>query len=135
MYHPQMAPKIPSSFPLSLSLLTSYCVLCFSIPVYCPSHHYSDPPSFLHPLHVVSPPHSCSSISLTLSFLYLFSSIVLYFLPIPFSCLSYLLHYPHTLAVSGVPRGGLGCSNPPEIPKALQNHAKLNPIVNAVKNC
>ena len=26
---------------------------------------------------------------------------------------------------SGVPRGGLGCSTPPEIPKALQNCAKL----------
>ena len=32
--------------------------------------------------------------------------------------------------------GGLGCSTPPlEIPKALQNHAKLNPIVKTVKNC
>ena len=32
--------------------------------------------------------------------------------------------------------GGLGCSNPsPEIPKALQNRAKLNPIVKTVKNC
>ena len=38
---------------------------------------------------------------------------------------------------SGVPRGGgLGCSNPPpEILKALQNRAKLNPIVKTVKNC
>ena len=34
--------------------------------------------------------------------------------------------------ISGVPRGGL---NPPEIPKALQNRAKLNPIVKTVKNC
>jgi len=25
---------------------------------------------------------------------------------------------------SGLPRGGLGCLNPPEIPKALQNRAK-----------
>jgi len=33
-------------------------------------------------------------------------------------------------------RGGLGGSNPlPEIPKALQNRAKLNPIVKTVKNC
>ena len=32
-------------------------------------------------------------------------------------------------------RGGLGCSNPPEIPKTLQNHAKLNPIVKTVKSC
>jgi len=31
--------------------------------------------------------------------------------------------------------GVLGCSNPPEIWKALQNHAKLNTIVNIVKNC
>ena len=34
--------------------------------------------------------------------------------------------------------GGLGCSTPPpqkKIPKALQNHAKLNPIVKTVKNC
>jgi len=32
--------------------------------------------------------------------------------------------------------GGLGCSTPPpEIPKALENRAKLNPIVKTVKNC
>jgi hypothetical protein len=33
--------------------------------------------------------------------------------------------------------GGLGCSTtlPPEIPKALQNRAKLNPFVKTVKNC
>ena len=37
---------------------------------------------------------------------------------------------------SGVPRGGVGVFNPPpEIPKALQNRAKLNPIVKTVKNC
>ena len=29
--------------------------------------------------------------------------------------------------------GGLGCSNPPKIVKALQNRAKLNPIVKTVK--
>ena len=32
--------------------------------------------------------------------------------------------------------GGFGMFNtPPEIPKALQNRAKLNPIVKTVKNC
>ena len=33
--------------------------------------------------------------------------------------------------------GGLGAFKPPpsEIPKALQNRAKLNPIVKTVKNC
>jgi len=32
--------------------------------------------------------------------------------------------------------GGLGVqTSPPEIPKALQNRAKLNPIVKTVKNC
>ena len=31
-------------------------------------------------------------------------------------------------------RGG-GVFNPPKIPKALQNRAKLNPIVKTVKNC
>ena len=38
---------------------------------------------------------------------------------------------------SGVPRGGVGCSKPPppEIPKVLQNRAKLNPIVKTVQNC
>ena len=38
---------------------------------------------------------------------------------------------------SGVPRGGgFGVFKPPpEIPKALQNRAKLNPIVKTVKNC
>jgi len=36
---------------------------------------------------------------------------------------------------SGVPSGGWGVQTPPEIPKALQNRAKLNPIVKTVKNC
>jgi len=37
---------------------------------------------------------------------------------------------------SGVPRGGRGVNPlPPEIPKAIQNRAKLNPIVKTVKNC
>jgi len=32
--------------------------------------------------------------------------------------------------------GGLRCSTPPpEVPKALQNRVKLNPIVKTVKNC
>ena len=38
---------------------------------------------------------------------------------------------------SGVTRGGVWGvqpSPPTEIPKALQNHAKLNPIVKTVKN-
>ena len=37
-------------------------------------------------------------------------------------------------SVSGVPRGGWGVHPPPEILKALQNRAKLNPIVETVKN-
>jgi len=40
-----------------------------------------------------------------------------------------------SIPLSGVPRGGLGGFNPPpEIPKALQNHAKLNPIVKTVND-
>ena len=39
----------------------------------------------------------------------------------------------HWTGVSGIPRGG--STPPPEIPKAPQNHAKLNPIVKTVKNC
>jgi len=39
---------------------------------------------------------------------------------------------------NGVPRGGLGVQTPPppspQIPKALQNRAKLNPFVKTVKN-
>jgi len=35
---------------------------------------------------------------------------------------------------SDVPRGG-GSTPRPEIPKDLQNRAKLNPIVKTVKNC
>jgi len=31
--------------------------------------------------------------------------------------------------------GGLGVQTPYEIPKALQNRAKLNPIVKIVKHC
>ena len=34
---------------------------------------------------------------------------------------------------SGVPMGGYGCSNPPEIPKALQNHAKQPDCENCYK--
>ena len=41
-----------------------------------------------------------------------------------------------TIWTSGVPRGGGEVQTPPpEIPKDLQNHAKLNPIVKTVKNC
>jgi len=37
---------------------------------------------------------------------------------------------------SGVPRACWGVQTPPpEIPKALQNRAKLNPSVRTVKNC
>jgi len=39
------------------------------------------------------------------------------------------------IIISGLPRGGLGVQTPPKILKALQNHAKLNPIVKTVKNC
>ena len=46
---------------------------------------------------------------------------------------------PQTTAMMPVAnrgRGGLGCSTPPpEMLKALQNRAKLNPIVKTVKNC
>ena len=34
---------------------------------------------------------------------------------------------------SGVPRRGVWGFKPPQIPKALQNRAKLNPIVKTVK--
>ena len=39
---------------------------------------------------------------------------------------------------SGLPRGGgwsVQTPSPPEILKALQNRAKLNPIMKTVKNC
>jgi len=40
------------------------------------------------------------------------------------------------LQFSGVPGGGGVQNTPaPEIPKTLQNRAKLNPIVKTVKNC
>ena len=48
-----------------------------------------------------------------------------------------ILDYNYVIRIaprSGVPRGGW-VFNPPEIPKALQNRAKLNPIVKTVKNC
>ena len=54
-------------------------------------------------------------------------------------------HYRHytnwihcqTVAYRGVGEGGWVVQTPPptEIPKALQNRAKLNPIVKTVKNC
>ena len=44
-----------------------------------------------------------------------------------------ILYLPYC---SGIPRGGFGVLKPPpEILKALQNRAKLNPIVKTVKNC
>jgi len=46
--------------------------------------------------------------------------------------------YKHSIVHSGVSReGGFGWGStpPPEIPKALQSRAKLNPIVKTVKNC
>jgi len=39
------------------------------------------------------------------------------------------------ILTSGVPRGEGSISPPPEIPKALQNRAKLNPIVKTGKKC
>lgn len=75
-----MAAKIPSSFPLSLLLLTSYCILCFYSPVYCPSHHHSDPPSFFHPFTLLVP---------TLLFIHFFT---------PFIPLSLSLHCPALLS-------------------------------------
>jgi len=39
------------------------------------------------------------------------------------------------ILISGVSREGFGVSNHPEIPKTLQNRAKLNPIVKTIKNC
>jgi len=47
------------------------------------------------------------------------------------------LQVPSVELTAVVYRGEWGYSTPPppEIPKALQNHAKLNPIVKTVKNC
>ena len=55
-------------------------------------------------------------------------------------CMPTLMQVTDTRTVRGVPRGvGVGGGSntppPPEIPKALQNRAKLNPIVKTVKNC
>ena len=53
-------------------------------------------------------------------------------------CMNYPAQINHITVVtnSGVPRGGFGVFKPPpKIPKALQNRAKLNPIVKTVKNC
>jgi len=41
-------------------------------------------------------------------------------------------YFHHVLAVA-YRQGVWGVQTPPEIPKALQNHAKLNPIVKSVK--
>jgi len=40
-----------------------------------------------------------------------------------------------TVAYRGGKFGGSNHPPPPEIPKSLQNRAKLNPIVKTVKNC
>ena len=48
----------------------------------------------------------------------------------------YCILFTISLLCSGVPRGGVGLGDstpPPEITKALQNRAKLNPIVKTVK--
>jgi len=42
---------------------------------------------------------------------------------------------PHCRAQSVAYRGGGFKHPPPEIPKALQNRAKLNQIVKTIKNC
>jgi len=45
------------------------------------------------------------------------------------------LYYHRTSRFQWRTEGGLGgLTPPPEIPKALQNRAKLNPIVKTVKN-
>ena len=50
--------------------------------------------------------------------------------------MGFIYMYEFVPRCSGVPRGGFGGFNPPpEIPKALQNRAKINPIVKTVKNC
>ena len=47
-----------------------------------------------------------------------------------------LFDVPAVVTDIGVLRGGWGVQHPPsEIPKALKNLAKLNPIVKTVKNC
>ena len=43
------------------------------------------------------------------------------------------MNLPVSVRLSGVPRGGWGVQPPSEILKALQNRAKLNPIVKTVK--
>ena len=51
-------------------------------------------------------------------------------------CVRARCHFTKCSAViSGVPRGFWGVQPPPEIPKAIKNRAKLNPIVKTVKNC
>jgi len=55
------------------------------------------------------------------------------------ACISYPneTFLKHILVPSGIPRVGgvFKQPPPPEIPKALQSRAKLNPIVKTVKNC
>ena len=59
----------------------------------------------------------------------------------PYLCHCLLPHNPkfltpYTSSHSVAYRGGVGVFNlPPEIPKALQNRAKPNPILKTVKNC
>ena len=43
----------------------------------------------------------------------------------------FYVQYMQAVASGGV----LGVQTPPEIPKALQNRAKLNPIMKTVINC
>ena len=51
-------------------------------------------------------------------------------------CAQGWLSFSSIFSYSGVPgRGGWGVQTPPQITKALQNRAKLNPIVKTVKNC
>jgi len=48
---------------------------------------------------------------------------------------NYLIFLKSVVLDSGLPREGWGFNHPPpEIRKALQNRAKLNPIVKTVKN-
>ena len=53
--------------------------------------------------------------------------------------LMYAMKYDKTMCQLGRKQwrteGGFGGLNPSKIPKALQNRARLNPIVKTVKNC
>jgi len=93
--------------------------------------------SFLHYLQVIVPILSHMFCPQPVSMFSVKSLLILSYNPVQFTFHVFRSECFTGVLISGVPRGVLGRvqNPPPEIPKALQNGAKFNPVVKTVKNC